>query len=79
VTVQVAVAVESRTWGLRKLRVLLVLLEAKLADIVRLWEEGRLQRDGGLRTAEVVGIVKAVFDDTDYRAQCLDRILAASE
>jgi hypothetical protein len=51
-------------------------LEAKLTDIVRRWESGELRR-AGLSRREVQRLVAAVFENTDHRAQCLQRIEAA--
>jgi hypothetical protein len=39
-------ALEARTWGLRKLRAVLGMLDARLADIVGAWEDGRLAAQG---------------------------------
>lgn len=55
---------------------MLGLLEAKLTDIVRRWESGELRR-AGLALAEVRRLVCAVFENTDHRAQCLQRIEVA--
>lgn len=64
-----------RTWGLRKLRVILSMLDARLSDIVGMWERGELTA-GGLSRGEVERLVEALFEDTDYRAQCLQHIEA---
>ncbi len=73
---QMAHAVEASTPGLRKLRAVLLVLEARLADIVRMWEMGQLAK-AGLSRAEVERLVCALFEDTDFRAQCLQRIRVA--
>lgn len=54
------------------------MLHLRLADIVAAWERGALGADG-FTLQEVVGLVKALFEDTDYRAECLQRIEAAAE
>jgi hypothetical protein len=69
-------ALQQRAWGLRKLGAILAILEAKLTDIVARWESGELQR-AGLSRREVEALVEAVFENTDHRAQCLQRIDAA--
>lgn len=57
---------------------MLQLLQCRLADIVGAWEQGALTADG-FTLPEVEGLVKALFEDTDYRAECLQRIEAAAE
>ncbi len=69
-------ALQQRAWGLRKLAVILTLLEAKLLEIVSRWESGELRR-AGLSRGEVERLVCAVFENTDHRAQCLQRIEVA--
>ncbi|KIY91986.1 hypothetical protein MNEG_15978, partial [Monoraphidium neglectum] len=69
-------ALQQRAWGLRRLGAILSCLDARLADIVARWEGGELRR-AGLGLQELRGLVCAVFEDTDHRAQCLQRIEAA--
>ncbi len=57
---------------------MLELLHLRLADIVGAWERGALTADG-FTLQEVEGLVRALFEDTDYRAECLQRIEAAAE
>lgn len=73
---QVAAALHQRCSTLRKLGAVLGLLEARLADIVGAWEAGAL-RSAGLGLSEVENLVVALFEDTDYRAQCLQQMEAA--
>jgi hypothetical protein len=56
----------------------LQLLQCRLADIVGAWEQGALTADG-FTLPEVEGLVMALFEDTDYRAECLQRIEAAAD
>lgn len=58
---------------LRKLRSLLVLLDAGLKEFVISWSEGLLQRDGWEK-AEVERLVGSLFEDSDYRRQAIARI-----
>lgn len=76
VCLQVATALQQQVSSLRKLNSVLGLLEARLADIVAGWETGDLQA-AGLSLREVEHMVLALFEDTDYRAQCLQRMEAA--
>ncbi len=69
-------AISQRTWGLRKLRVLLRLLNARLAEILRDWESGQLSNEG-LTLREARHMVCALFEDTDYRAEALQRMEVA--
>jgi hypothetical protein len=69
-------ALQQRAWGLRRLNAVLALLEARLTDIVKRWESGELRR-AGLGLGEVRRLVCAVFESTDLRAQCLQRIEVA--
>lgn len=55
---------------------MLSLLDAKMSDIVARWESGELRR-AGLSLGEVTHLVTAVFEETDRRAQCLQRIEVA--
>lgn len=71
-----AAAVRARTWGLRKLGAVLGLMTARLADVVARWRDGSLLREG-LSLGEVEKLVMALFEDTDYRAQCLQKMQAA--
>lgn len=73
---QVGAALQQRCHGLRKLGAVLRLLEVRLADIVEAWEAGALGA-AGLGLGEVGRLVCALFEDTDYRAQCLQRMEAA--
>jgi hypothetical protein len=70
---QVAGALHHRCSSLRKLDAVLGLLTARLAQIVEAWERGQLQ-PAGLSLGEVRRLVVALFEDTDYRAQCLQRM-----
>lgn len=72
----VSAALLARCRLLRKLGAVLGLLEARLADIVDAWEAGALKA-AGLSLAEAGRLVAALFEDTDYRAQCLQRMAAA--
>eukprot|EP00775_Hariotina_reticulata_P007918 gene7918-8114_t len=74
----VSVALQHRCHNLRKLDAVLGLLEARLADIVSAWEIGALQA-AGLSLPDVGQLVVALFEDTDYRAQCLQRMEAAED
>eukprot|EP00877_Chromochloris_zofingiensis_P011162 jgi/Chrzof1/629/Cz01g23020.t1 len=69
-------AMTQRTWGLHKLSVTLKLMDAKLADIVKSWESAELRR-AGFSFKEVRKLVCALFEDTDYRAQMLQRMEVA--
>jgi hypothetical protein len=51
-------------------------MDAKLADVVKLWEVGTFSREG-LSFGEVKQLVCALFEDTDYRAQCLQKMEVA--
>lgn len=73
---QVDAALYQRCSALRRLAAVIGLLEAKLADIVIRWESGQLMATG-LTLHEVRHLVLALFEDTDYRAQCLQRMEAA--
>lgn len=74
---QVTAAALSRCTPLRKLRSLLVLLDADLKEFVTSWSEGLLQRDGWEK-AEVERLVGSLFEDSDYRRQALARIRETS-
>lgn len=76
ICLQVSSALLHRCSLLRKLAAVLGLLEARLADIVSAWEHGALKA-AGLSLPEVGRLVVALFEDTDYRAQCLQRMEAA--
>ena len=54
----------------RKLGAVVGLLEAKLVDIVRRWNNGELE-GSGLSSEEVRQLVVALFEDTEYRQQQL--------
>ncbi|WIA09183.1 hypothetical protein OEZ85_008594 [Tetradesmus obliquus] len=69
----VAGALRHRCGVLRKLDAVLGLLAARLAAIVDAWERGQLAA-AGLSLVEVRRLVVALFEDTDYRAQCLQRM-----
>jgi hypothetical protein len=71
-------SLQQRCQGLRKLDAVLCLLSQRLADIVAAWESGALSA-AGLSLREVEGLVAALFEDTDYRAECLQRMEAAAE
>eukprot|EP00878_Enallax_costatus_P008594 GHUV01008985.1.p1 GENE.GHUV01008985.1~~GHUV01008985.1.p1 ORF type:complete len:754 (+),score=301.21 GHUV01008985.1:377-2638(+) len=72
----VAAALYQRCNAFKRLAAVLELLEAKLAGIVSKWESGELMA-AGLALREVEHMVLALFEDTDYRAQCLQRMEAA--
>jgi hypothetical protein len=72
----VAAALPQRCSELRRLRAVLGLLDARLSDIVAAWEAGSLSA-AGLALHEVGRLVMALFEDTDYRAQCLQRMEVA--
>lgn len=76
--VQVGAALHHRCHSLRKLDAVLGLLEARLADIVSAWEVGALKA-AGLSLPDVERLVVALFEDTDYRAQCLQRMEVAED
>ncbi|KAF6266527.1 hypothetical protein COO60DRAFT_1654215 [Scenedesmus sp. NREL 46B-D3] len=69
----VAGALRHRCGALRKADAVLGLLSARLAHIVEAWERRQLQ-GAGLSLGEVRRLVMALFEDTDYRAQCLQRM-----
>jgi hypothetical protein len=71
-------ALQYRCPALKKAQGVLKLLQCRLADIVAAWEQGSLTTDG-FTLQEVEGLVVALFEDTDYRAECLQRIEAAAE
>ena len=71
-------ALHCRCPNLRKAGRVLELLQLRLADIVGAWERGALGADG-FTLQEVEGLVCALFEDTDYRAECLQRIEAAAD
>lgn len=71
-------ALQYRCPALKKAQGVLDLLQCRLADIVGAWERGVLTADG-FTLQEVEGLVLALFEDTDYRAECLQRIEAAAE
>lgn len=71
-------ALQYRCPALKKAQGVLDLLQCRLADIVGAWERGVLTADG-FTLQEVEGLVMALFEDTDYRAECLQRIEAAAE
>jgi len=75
---QVQSTLQNRCHILIKAQCVLQLLQYRLADIVRAWEGGQLTQ-AGLSLPEVEGLVCALFEDTDYRAECLQRIEAAAE
>lgn len=76
ICMQLTEAMTQRTWGLHKLSVTLKLMDAKLADIVKSWESAELRR-AGFSFKEVRKLVCALFEDTDYRAQMLQRMEVA--
>lgn len=71
-------ALQARCPTLKKALGVLQLLQCRLADIVDAWEQGALAADG-FTLPEVEGLVCALFEDTDYRAECLQRIEAAAD
>lgn len=70
-------ALQYRCPALKKAQGVLDLLQCRLAEIVDVWERGVLVNDG-FTLQEVEGLVVALFEDTDYRAQCLQRIESAN-
>ena len=72
---QVLKSLHNRCHALTKAECVLGLLQSRLADIVQGWEDGRLSA-AGLVLPEVESLVVALFEDTDYRAECLQRIEA---
>lgn len=75
---QVQDTLQQRCHALQKLGAVLELLTKRLAAIVEDWESGALSK-AGLSLREVAGLVQALFEDTDYRAVCLQRMEAAAE
>jgi hypothetical protein len=61
----------------RKLAVVGKLLSDRLVDIVDGWETGSLPAVG-LTAEEVVGVMRAVFEDNPHRKRCIDRVEASS-
>jgi hypothetical protein len=50
-----------------------MLLDARLADIPALWEDGALS-EAGLEAAEVAHLVRAVFAPSEHRVDALRRL-----
>ena len=56
-----------------RVRALAMLLDARLADIPALWEDGALS-EAGLEAAEVAHLVRAVFAPSEHRVDALRRL-----
>ena len=70
---QISAAVLSRCAPLRRLRSLLGLLEAGMADVVNGWVNGSLAQDGWERL-QVEHMINALFEDSEYRRDALKRV-----
>lgn len=70
---QISAAVLSRCAPLRRLRSLLGLLEAGMADVVNGWVNGSLAQDGW-EMLEVEHMINALFEDSEYRRDALKRV-----
>lgn len=60
----------------RRLRAVAELLRVRMAEVVQSWGKGKY-RVAGLTAPEVQGVVRAVFEDNDFRASCLQEIRAS--
>ena len=60
---------------LRKLAAVGQLLSDRMVDIVDSWESGELP-GVGLSAEQVVGVMRAVFEDNPHRKRCIERVLA---
>jgi hypothetical protein len=75
---QVLESLQCRCRALQTARAVLTLLTQRLADIVEAWESGALAA-AGLSLRDVASLVHALFEDTDYRAVCLQRMEVAAQ
>jgi hypothetical protein len=71
---EVGEMIEGACKPLRKLKALGRMLQVRMVEIVEEWELGHLQ-ESGLTREEVLGVLKAVFEDNPHRRKCVDRIL----
>ena len=69
----ISAAVVSNCVHLRRLVSLIHILDAKMAWIVEKWQAGAPRRDGWSRD-EVTGLMRALFEDSSYRAEGLSKI-----
>merc|ERR1719152_255296 len=60
-----------------KLRLLLAMLAARMTEVVDMWTRGDLRR-AGFSAAEVCGVVRAVFTDSQRRADAIQIIQGAA-
>ena len=66
----------ARCLPLRKLRMLLRLLDTGLREVLALWKAGHLQVDG-FTGLEVQHLLKALFQDSEYRREAIGEIMAS--
>eukprot|EP00798_Chlamydomonas_sp_ICE-L_P028249 gene28249-31353_t len=62
---------------LRKLKMLLTLLDARLKEIAGWWEAGSLQA-AGLGVDEVVHLLRALFEDSQHRRAAISKVQEAA-
>ncbi|KAK9823988.1 hypothetical protein WJX72_006819 [[Myrmecia] bisecta] len=64
-------AIKAAAPALTKLQAVLRLVDMRLVEIQRAWQDGRLQQ-AGLGAAEACHLVEALFEDTDLRREVLN-------
>lgn len=67
------VSVHTRNW--LKLQQIKTVLNASLADIVELWADGKGPLTLNFRAEDIRQLIRAIFQNTDRRAEALVKIL----